>query len=151
MTCSAGLLDVLTRPHQPCQLVGCKYTSLLPSTHPDIHKEFTNGSCVLNRTDVFSSITQGFAHEQVKVKEGAAVGLLENPTVLRRWMIAGPEIARIIQEIEETSSKITEEKRQNHERVPTVQACFEKDVLPLVSSRGNRNSPFNAHSRPPRP
>ena len=31
-----------------------------------------------------------------------AVGLTENPTAFRKWMVAGPEQARIIQEFEDT-------------------------------------------------
>ena len=37
--------------------------------------------------------------------EGGAVGLTENPAALRRWIIAGPEVVRIIQKFEETSAK----------------------------------------------
>ncbi len=43
------------------------------------------------------------AHEQNNacVKgDGGAVGLTENPAALRRWMIAGPEVVRVISEFE---------------------------------------------------
>ena len=33
--------------------------------------------------------------------EGGAVGLTEDPAALRRWMIAGPELSRIVAEFEE--------------------------------------------------
>ena len=50
-------------------------------------------------------------------------------------MIAGPEVARVIQEFEETSSKeFNEEKRRHHEKTPDVQASFKNDVLSLVSA-----------------
>lgn len=52
---------------------------------------------------LFSSVALDQAHEQVNavVKgEGGAVGLTENPSALRRWMIAGPEVARMVQEFE---------------------------------------------------
>ena len=29
--------------------------------------------------------------------EGGAVGLTENPSALRRWMVSGPELSRMIQ------------------------------------------------------
>ena len=80
--------------------------NLPSSTHPDIHQEFTNRSFIVFKTEkVFSSIALDHAHEQVNASvkgEGGAVGLTENPAALRRWMIAGPEVARIIQEFEET-------------------------------------------------
>lgn len=43
--------------------------SLLFSSHPDIHKEFTNGSFVVHKTEkVFSSIALGHAHEQMNAQ-----------------------------------------------------------------------------------
>ena len=74
--------------------------------------------------------------------EGGVAGLTENPAALRRWMIAGPEVARIIQKFEEASFKeVSEEKRHHQEKTPGVQAAFKKDVLSLVSAieeMGNR-------------
>lgn len=43
------------------------------------------------------------AHEQnnAMVKgDGGAVGLTENPNALRRWMLSGPEMARLVNEFE---------------------------------------------------
>ena len=99
--------------------------NLLSSTHPDIHQEFTNGSFVVHKTEkVFSSIA------------------------LRRWMIAGPEVARIIQEFEETySKKVSEEKRHHHEQIPGVQAAFKKDVLSLVPAIEDMGNPLKSTTR----
>ena len=36
----------------------------------------------------------------------ANVGLTENPAALRRWMVSGPEMARIIGEFEVSTKKI---------------------------------------------
>ena len=78
--------------------------SALHITHPAIHAQFCLGSFVAHKSNrVFSSIALDQAHEQVNalVKgEGGAVGLTENPSALRRWMVAGPEIARMVQEFE---------------------------------------------------
>ena len=52
----------------------------------------------------FSSIALDHAHEQANtlVKgDGGAVGLTESPGALLRWMVAGPELARMTQEFEE--------------------------------------------------
>ena len=52
----------------------------------------------------FSSIAIDQAHEQNKkvVKgDGGAVGLLQNPKALLRWMVAGPELSRVIGEFED--------------------------------------------------
>ena len=54
-------------------------------------------------------------HEQYNAKtnqgkgSGGAVGLIGNPGALRRWMVAGPEIARIITESEEQAVNTTEQ------------------------------------------
>ena len=50
---------------------------------------------------MFSAIPIDQAHEQNNgyIKgDGGAVGLTDNPNALQRWMIAGPEVARIIEE-----------------------------------------------------
>lgn len=71
----------------------------LPQTHPDVYREFNNGHFTVQKTKrVFSAIPIDQAHEQNKnnacVKgDGGAVGLTDNPSALRRWMIAGPEVA----------------------------------------------------------
>ena len=88
-------------------------------------------------------------HEQVNAQvkgEGGAIGLTENPAALRRWMIAGPEVARIIQEFEETYSKVSEEKCHHHEQIPGVQAAFKEDVLSLVSAIEDMGNPFEEDS-----
>ena len=80
----------------------------LTHQHPDIYQEFNAGAFVVHKTTrVFSSIALDHANEQINslIKgDGGAVGLTENPGALRRWMIAGPEIARMIQEFENSLS-----------------------------------------------
>lgn len=50
----------------------------------------------------FSAIAIDQGHEQnngAAKDEGGAVGLTENPAALRRWMVSGPEMARVIGEL----------------------------------------------------
>ena len=52
-------------------------------------------------TKLFSAIIFDHAHEQENANikgKGGAVGLTENPSALKRWMVAGPELSRMIQE-----------------------------------------------------
>ena len=52
---------------------------------------------------LFSSIPIDQAHEQnnALIKEdGGAVGLTDNPSALRSWMVARPEIATFIESFE---------------------------------------------------
>ena len=59
---------------------------------------------VLQKThNLFSCMPLDQAHEQNNklVKDsGGAVGLTENPTAFRRWMVGGPEQARLLKEFE---------------------------------------------------
>ena len=74
---------------------------------PDsIREEFLQHSnWVLSKTShKFSAIPFDQAHEQEnKIAKGAggAVGLTENPTAFRRWMLSGPEMARLLKEFQE--------------------------------------------------
>ena len=72
----------------------------LDEKQPYVYHQYQNNGFVVQKTSRrFSSIAVDQAHEQNNafVKEdGGAVGLTENPGALRRWMISGPEIARMI-------------------------------------------------------
>ena len=79
-------------------------------------KEFDQHShWVLSKTsNKLSSIPFGQAHEQEnKIVKGAggAIGLLENPAALRRWMLSGPEMATMLKEFEE--EYFTEDDKEN--------------------------------------
>ena len=66
-----------------------------------------------------------------------AVGLTGNPAALRRWTVAGPEVASLVAELEEEQAdggpgaKRTIECR-HHEQQPGVQSAFLKDVQSLT-------------------
>ena len=70
--------------------------------HPNVYAEFLKGNFVVKKSKrAFSAVAIDQAHEQnnASVKgDGGAVGLTENPAALRRWMVSGPEMARLIQE-----------------------------------------------------
>ena len=69
---------------------------------------------------LFSSIALDHAHEQLnsEVKgEGGAVGLTESPSALGRWMVGGPEVARMTREFEDSALA---PKYQHHEQTPAT-------------------------------
>ena len=74
---------------------------------PDpIKDEFENHShWVLSKTmNTFSPIPFDQTHEQennIVKGSGGAVGLTEKPVAFRRWMLSGPEIARLLKQFEE--------------------------------------------------
>ena len=77
---------------------------LLKHTAPAVDAQFQEGHFVVNKTGkLFFKIPTDQTHEQnnASVKgEGGAVGLTENETALRRWIVGGPEVARLVQEFE---------------------------------------------------
>ena len=79
----------------------------LTNKHPEILDEFQAGKFVIHKTISilkFSAMARDQYHEQnnATVKEsGGAVGLTTDPSALRRWMVAGPEVAQIVTEYEQ--------------------------------------------------
>ena len=70
-----------------------------------IHTEFEeHGHWVIHKTTkLFSATLIDQAHEQnneVVKSSGGAIGLTENPSALRKWMVSGPEQARLLKEFE---------------------------------------------------
>ncbi|XP_070210960.1 uncharacterized protein [Littorina saxatilis] len=70
----------------------------LTTKHPDVSRKCRESHFTVQKTQrVFSSIPIDQAHEQNNgcIKgDGGAVGLTDNPSALRRWIVAGPEVAR---------------------------------------------------------
>ena len=75
--------------------------------HPSIKKELSAGKFTVHKTsNKFSGIAIDHCHEQLNavVKgQGGAVGLTEDPGALRRWMLAGPEVVRLLNEFEQST------------------------------------------------
>ena len=75
--------------------------------------------------------------KQSRKKDGAAVGLLQNPKALLRWMVAGPELARFIGEFEDNcldggAGKTTRTNLKLHEHTASAQVKFATEVGALV-------------------
>lgn len=118
----------------------------LPLKHPNVYQQFLLGKFVVQKSKhLFSLIALDHNHEQQNemIKgEGGAVGLTEDPAALRRWMIAGPEVARVVTEFEETFIKSNTEDTRHHEQIPGVQSSFAKDVRALVDTIEAMGNPF---------
>ena len=75
----------------------------------------------------------------VKSEDGA-FGQTENPAALRRWMVAGPELSRMVQEFEGSFSSTDEHK--HHDQKPGMQSAFLKDIKNTISSIEEFGNPF---------
>jgi len=108
----------------------------------DVAVQFQQGKFAVSKmSKPLSDIPIDQAHEQnnaLAKGEGGAVGLTDNPSALRRWMVSGPEIARIINEFEAsmvTECPETEQSAKHHEDTRSLQSLFYRDVVSLVCFR----------------
>ena len=118
----------------------------LPVVCPSEYNAFSNGKFVTQKsTHRFSAIPHDQSHEQqnaVVKGEGGVIGITENEDALRRWMIAGPEIALILSE---HSFKI-DNGVNHHEQTQSSQDCFVKDVKNLVNAFEDAGNPYMEES-----
>jgi len=75
--------------------------------------------------------------------DGGAVGLTDNPKALRRWMVTGPEVARLIREFQnETDSFNEPPDTRHHDQSASVQSAFVKNVQSMVNVMEDLGNPF---------
>ncbi len=119
----------------------------LSEKHPEILEEFRAGKFVVHKTSSkFSAMAIDQCHKQnnATVKEsGGAVGLTSNPSAVRRWMVAGPEDARVVNEFEHyATNRQYKPLYLHHEQRPGVQTSFAKDVRALIAVFQELGNPF---------
>lgn len=123
----------------------------LKEAHPTVYEEFSSGAFVATKIQQpFSAIALDQAHEQMNAQvkgDSGAIGLTENPKALRRWMVAGPEISRMVKAFEDMTG-ISEQAEigRHHEQVRSVQISFAKEVLSLVEVMDDLGNPFEEDS-----
>ena len=77
----------------------------MKSLPEDVKEDFMKNWVVQKTCQRFSAIPLDQTHEQenAQVKgKGVVAGLTENPLALKRWMVAGPQMARVLTEFEST-------------------------------------------------
>jgi hypothetical protein len=76
----------------------------LSTTLPDVFQQFNLGKFTVHRSvRAFSGMAIDHAHEQLNavVKgDGGVIGLTENDDALARWIVSGPDVARLLAEFE---------------------------------------------------
>ena len=125
----------------------------LPNKHSHVYKEFWKGGKFTGQktTNTFSSIPLDQAHEQNNklIKgDGRIIGIPENPGVLLRWMVAGPEPATMVKEFETTieEDNTNQTCTTHHEQSRACQVRFISHVQPLVSTKEELRNPFEEES-----
>ena len=117
----------------------------LKERHPSVYTKFEQGRFNVQKSQhLFSKISMDQNHKQDNemIKgDGGAVGLMESPAALRRWMIAGSEIARGVKEFESTYDVRKHHDTPHHEQITSVQKAFAKDVKSLTSVTEEMGNP----------
>ena len=103
----------------------------MESLPASIHKEFEEHGnwVVLKTTHRFSSAQLDQTPEQnndLVKRYGSAVGLTENPSTVKKWMIAGPEQARLLKVFDQEYISEYGNKQQHHEEVMSTQKIFKE-------------------------
>ena len=123
--------------------------SLPDSVRAEFEQE---GHWVLSKTNnKFSTIPIDQAHEQENayVKgSGGCIGLTENPTAFQRWMLSGPEMARLQNEFENEYLPYADSDHprnfQNHEQGFSAQITFQKQVNNFIETITKMGNPFSS-------
>jgi predicted DsbA family dithiol-disulfide isomerase len=116
----------------------------LSEKHPEIFEEFHAGKFVVHKTsNKFSAMAIDQCHEQNNATVKESIGLTSNPSALRRWMVAGPEVARVVTEFEHFATGGQDDQAHlHHDQRPGVQTAFAKDVSALAAAFRELGNPF---------
>jgi len=124
----------------------------LKEKHPKVAEEFEMGRFVIHKScREFSGMAIDQAHEQANAvikADGGAIGITEDPSALRRWMVAGPEVSQLVAHYEAASeAKQTVEYTSHHEQGPRSQRMFIEQVDKFVQAVNGLGNPFQEESQ----
>ena len=79
---------------------------MIETRHPFMAQEIKNGPFAMHNTEKrFSTMAIDQAHEQTnKMIKGdvGAICLTEDPSALRRWVVSGPEVSQILEQLKDS-------------------------------------------------
>ena len=109
---------------------------------------FCDGKFTIKKScQPFSRMALDEGHEQSNacVKgDGGAVGLTENPAALLRWMVAGPEMTRVVGEfLSLLDKKEADSHLHHHEDKPATQLMFLNHTKSLIKTVKSMGNPFS--------
>lgn len=102
----------------------------MKSLPASVKEQFQECWVVQKTAKRFSSIPIDQAHEQNNaVLKGCGgvvglVGLTENPSAFRRWMVAGPEQVRLLSEFDSQFLEPSDENDSQHEQTHSIQEAL---------------------------
>ena len=119
----------------------------LEQGHPALHQEFMPGKVVVfksKRTFSAMAIDQAHEHANAVIKyDGGAIGITEDASALRRWMVAGPEVSCLVVEYESLAgAKDANESVRHHDKTEHAQRTFFEKVHKLCTTLKEMGNPF---------
>ena len=77
------------------------------------------------------------ASQSIRHTSNGAIGLTESPVAFRRWMVAGPQTAQLLQEFESQlkGNPTADQKNEHHEQGLCTQKAFQSHVKNLVNTK----------------
>ena len=124
---------------------------VLKEQHPDVASEFHKENFVTHKSRRdFSAMAIDNVHEHniaVIMGDGGAIGLTEDPTALRRWMVAGPEVSCLLAAYETMSGTIdTRIDSRHHGATVGAQTAFFENVKATTTVLQDMGNPFQYES-----
>ena len=123
----------------------------IDARHPEIAKEFHKGNFEVHKTEWnFSGLPIDQAHEKnnaVIKGEAVAIGLTQDESAFRRWMVAGPEVSLLVSNYDTVSGKKDVcARRKHHEETGSEQRTFLNKVTSLCTAIEEMGNPFEEES-----
>ena len=118
-----------------------------PESHVDTGGETPPACpCIPEMSICFTQIIDQ-AHDQ---SNGGIIGVTEDPSALRRWMIAGPEVSQLFAQYEiasEAKETVVHTITNHHEHTPKAQQVFLERVEKLFQVFTDMSNRFKEESR----
>lgn len=132
---------------------GYQFTSVTcnnSAVHVLTYEEFMKGHFATQTSGhKFSALPHDQIHEQLNAMvkgDGGLLGLTENDSALKRWMVAGREISKILREYDDVESSKKQTSDCHHEQIPSIQMAFLTDVKHVVDVMEDMGNPFQEES-----
>ena len=124
----------------------------LEERHSQIAEAFHAGKFVVHKSDRdFSAMAIDQVHEQANAVikgDGGAVGITEDPSALKRWMVAGPAVSQLVAQYTEGSVlRNVLKQTKHHEQTHTAQTTFLEKVQGLTNTLEEMGNPFQEETR----
>ena len=117
---------------------------------PSAYTELSNGKFLTHKTaNVFSALAHDQVHEQLNaVLKGdrGIVGITKANKALRRWMVTGPEVVRMLAKYENKHLSFKTSSHRHHEQNQASQGQFLSSVKDAIAAFEDVGNPFQEES-----